>query len=300
MAEDYGGILQMLMQGRQPDPAGALFAQAFLEGKMPGDQGANLQTALTMLSPNVIAERRAAEPGIGELLGLTDEESDMLTRQAVGLQLTPAQSAALDLQKQQAMAEILRNIASTALEERKVAATERETTVKEQAETRQAAESEVRQQHLEALANSMNELAASRAQSRQLRNMAYTGLDAEGNPLTPEQQQLAAAVAGINMTNPQLLTVVRTLLTSGVASDREFAAKLLGDATGLDTSQIANPPNYFLDFFSRTFDKIAGPPELELSDLMTGQTSEDKQLQQHQQELLQQLLGALGYKEEQE
>lgn len=261
MPQAQGNIMDLLMQG---DPQGAFLAKMFAEGKMPGDPGANLNFVLNMLSPGAVAERQAQGVNLQDLttqLGLDQGEYENFVRQNLGLQLGPGQEAALDIQRQATMADMFQAMMEQMMAEKEYGLKERETVVKEKGETRQGQTDAARRGLLGSQAAQLDESAAAlraltsqREQAVNLRRVARTGINERGEPMAPQELAIVRQLVGMNAVNPTKLRLAADLLRSGLGADREYAARIIGEELGMDTSEIAAPG--WAQNLRRIFDSI--------------------------------------------
>jgi hypothetical protein len=245
-------ILQALLEGQQPDPMAAFFANAVLSGKAPGDPVSNFQTALSLLA--TIPERRAAEPGLTDLLGLGEGEEGQLTRQLTGLVTTPAQELVGKTAMQQAMMDFLES-------QETLGVRKGELDVKRAKETREREAAPTEKAYREALAAQANALAAQRNADREMRTLLRAGVDEQGSPLTQQQTSIMERMLGLRTTHPQEFLLYRDMLESGIPEDRAFAAQQLSGLLGVDTSTIADPATWYGSLLN-SFKAHLGPSQL--------------------------------------
>lgn len=236
-------LMELLLGGGQPDPTSQFIAQAFLEGRTPGDQGAAMQNVLTNLSPNVIAERRRLGPQPGEGLGLPQEDTEQALQQILGLRMSPVEARDQELNTLKFMSEFL----TTQAGEKRA---ERETKVKEKGADVEQAKLDLQQardQSLIAYREALEDRASAAAESEQdilaLRKLARATNHPDGRPITPEESRFYFLLAG-GRADPQdahKLGLAEKMLYSGYPKDREFAANMIAQVTGYDTSSFADP-----------------------------------------------------------
>lgn len=237
-------LMQLLLSGNQPDPTAQFLAQTFMEGRVPGDQGAALQNVLTNLSPNVMAERRRLGPGMGEGLGLSEDDTGQAVQQMLGLRMSPVEQRDQELNTLKFMSEFL---TTQAEEGRK----ERETVVKEKGATTAQSRldlEQARDQSLIAYREALENRATADTQNTEdiiaIRRAAREDAHPDGTPLTPDERQFYRSIAGARADPndaPKLLMASK-MLQSGVDAERQFAAQVISSVTGYDTSHLADPP----------------------------------------------------------
>lgn len=221
-----------------PGSGSSMFEAATLAQKMraaeearSGEEMVNLQTLLTMLSPNMSAEIAAQSGGPGALeatFGLDPDQSSQVIRQALGLQLTPQQMATGQLgimnlipefQKAQAslgQAEAAKTSAGAAVRQAGVA--EKEADIKQQTETRLRDAWEKGTPQDRATLYEMN-----------LKNIALTGTMLDGTQVSKDVRQNAYALLKGFSTTPGVTALISELAKEG---EWDAAGRLVGLPAG--------------------------------------------------------------------
>lgn len=258
MPQDQDNLLmQLLLGGNQPDPTAQFLAQTFLAGRVPGDQGAAYQNVLTNLSPSVIAERRRLGPGMGEGLGMGEEDAGQAISQMLGLKLSAGQRQEQRMDIMNLLQERLIQQQEFGQKGEEIETKKKEADTRAKAETRRKTASEARNTLTAGMLANYTSLVAQRDQAQKIRQAAMDGVLDDGTELTPEQIRRYRMLAGMHLTDANILRTAVALLGTGRPEDRERAAALIQQESGMDMSGVADPATgieAMINYAKRSFD----------------------------------------------